>query len=155
AMREVMAAGSPEDKAARQTELAKEAFERAIANMRELAEMVTKAQTEANEVITKRGTESLDEMKDLLAKKRAYRFLSSFRDLGRIRGGIRPRSCSSDPVFCQSSGHAHPLRRFRARRYPRRHHRGGRAVSRGAQARLQAQGRFRSRDRHQEELGAG
>ena len=71
AMREVMAAGSPEDKAARQTELAKEAFERAIANMRELAEMVSKAQTEANEVITKRVTESLDEMKDLLAKKRA------------------------------------------------------------------------------------
>ncbi len=70
AMREVMAAGSPEDKAARQTELAKEAFERAIANMRELAEMVSKAQTEANEVITKRVTESLDEMKDLLAKKR-------------------------------------------------------------------------------------
>jgi len=70
AMREVMAAGSPEDKAARQTELAKEAFERAIANMRELAEMVTKAQTEANEVITKRVTESLDEVKDLLAKKR-------------------------------------------------------------------------------------
>jgi phasin family protein len=71
AMREVMAAGSPEDKAARQTELAKEAFERAIANMRELAEMVTKAQNEANEVITRRVTESLDEIKDLLAKKRA------------------------------------------------------------------------------------
>jgi phasin family protein len=70
AMRDVMAAGSPEDKAARQTELAKEAFERAIANMRELAEMVTKAQTEANEVITRRVTESLDEMKDMLAKKR-------------------------------------------------------------------------------------
>jgi phasin family protein len=71
AMREVMGAGSPEDKAARQTDLAKEAFERAIANMRELAEMVAKAQNEANEVITKRVTESLDEMKDLLAKKRA------------------------------------------------------------------------------------
>ena len=69
AMREVMTAGSPEQKAARQTELAKEAFERAIANMRELAEMVTKAQGEANEVISKRVSETLDEVKDLLAKK--------------------------------------------------------------------------------------
>ena len=53
AMKSVMAAGSPEDKAARQTELTKEAFKRAIANMRELAEMVAKSQGEAFEVINK------------------------------------------------------------------------------------------------------
>lgn len=69
AMRDIMAAGSPEDKAGRQTELLKEAFQRAIGNMRELAEMVTKSQTEAFDVINKRVTESLDEVKGLMAKK--------------------------------------------------------------------------------------
>jgi phasin family protein len=69
AMRDIMTAGSPEDKAGRQTELLKEAFQRAIGNMRELAEMVTKSQTEAFDVINKRVTESLDEVKGLMAKK--------------------------------------------------------------------------------------
>ena len=69
AMKSVMAAGSPEDKAARQTELTKEAFKRAIANMRELAEMVAKSQGEAFEVINKRVTDSLDELRDTMAKQ--------------------------------------------------------------------------------------
>ena len=69
AMKSVMAAGSPEDKAARQTELTKEAFKRAIANMRELAEMVAKSQGEAFEVINKRVTDNLDELRDTIAKK--------------------------------------------------------------------------------------
>ncbi len=69
AMKAVMSAGSPEDKAARQTELTKEAFKRAIANMRELAEMVAKSQGEAFEVINKRVTDSLDELRDTMAKK--------------------------------------------------------------------------------------
>lgn len=68
-MKDMMAAGSPEEKAGRQTELAKEAFRRAIANMRELAEMVSKSQGEAFEVINKRVTDSLDEIKTLVAKK--------------------------------------------------------------------------------------
>lgn len=69
AMKDIMTAGSPEDKAGRQTELAKEAFKRAIANMRELAEMVAKSQGEAFDVINKRVTDSLDELKGLMAKK--------------------------------------------------------------------------------------
>ena len=69
AMKDVMGAGSPEDKAARQTELTKEAFKRAIGNMRELAEMVAKSQNEAFEVINKRVTDSLDELRDTMAKK--------------------------------------------------------------------------------------
>jgi phasin family protein len=70
-VRDVMAAGSPEEKAARQTEMMKEAFTRAIGNMRELAEMVTKSQGEAFDVINKRVTDSLDEVKTLIAKKTA------------------------------------------------------------------------------------
>ncbi len=69
AMRDMMAAGSPEDKASRQTELVKEAFKRAIGNMRELAEMVSKSQSEAFDVINKRVTDSLDELKSVMAKK--------------------------------------------------------------------------------------
>lgn len=70
AMKDVMAVSSPEDKAARQTELAKEGFQRAIANMRELAEMVSKSQNEAFDVINQRVAESLDEVRSLIAKKR-------------------------------------------------------------------------------------
>src|SRR5512134_3705384 len=43
AMRDFMAAASPEDKAARQTELVKTAFERAIANMREISDLVAQS----------------------------------------------------------------------------------------------------------------
>ncbi len=69
AMKDALTAGSPEEKAGRQTELLKEAFQRAIGNMRELAEMVSKSQTEAFDVINKRVTDSLDEIKTLVAKK--------------------------------------------------------------------------------------
>jgi phasin family protein len=70
AMREVMAAGSPEEKAAKQTEIAKEAFQRAIVNMRELSELVAKSQNETLEVVQKRVADSLDEIKTLVAKKK-------------------------------------------------------------------------------------
>lgn len=69
AMKELMTMGSPGDKAAKQTELAKTAFERAIANMRELAELVTKSNTDAFDIINKRVTASLDELKAAIGKK--------------------------------------------------------------------------------------
>jgi len=72
AMRDLMQAGGPEDKAARQTEIAKAAFERAIANARELAELTAKAQHEASDVIARRMAASMDELKTLIdsAQKR-------------------------------------------------------------------------------------
>ena len=70
AMKDAMTVASPEEKAARQTELAKEAFQRAIANMRELAEMVSKSQSDAFDVINKRVADSLDEIKGLMAKQK-------------------------------------------------------------------------------------
>jgi phasin family protein len=69
-MREVMAAGSPEEKAAKQTEIVKDAFQRAVVNMRELAELVAKSQTDAMEVVQKRVADSLDEIKTVIAKKK-------------------------------------------------------------------------------------
>lgn len=65
---ELMAAGAPEEKVAKNAELAKVAFEKALANMRELAEMVAKSNAEAAEVISKRVSESLDELKAAVQK---------------------------------------------------------------------------------------
>jgi phasin family protein len=65
---ELLAAGSPEDKVAKQTELVKLAFEKALANTRELAELVTKSNSEAADVINKRVSEGLEELKAAAAK---------------------------------------------------------------------------------------
>lgn len=67
-MSDLMAAGSPEDKAAKQTDLVKAAFEKALANSRELAELVAKSNTEAAEILSRRFSESLDELKLAIAK---------------------------------------------------------------------------------------
>jgi phasin family protein len=61
-------AGSPYDIAAKQVELTKEGFEKALGNMRELAEMVTKGQYAAMDAISHRVSESLDELKQLASK---------------------------------------------------------------------------------------
>lgn len=65
---EVMTASSPEDKAAKQAELVKAAFEKTLANARELSEMVAKSNSEAADVLSKRVSESLDELKSAIAK---------------------------------------------------------------------------------------
>jgi phasin family protein len=61
-------AGNPQEMTTKQTELARKAFEQALANMRELAEMVSKSNTEAFAIINKRVTESLQELKSLVIK---------------------------------------------------------------------------------------
>ena len=61
-------AGSPFDIAAKQADLTKEGFEKALGNMRELAEMVTKAQNTTMDAISHRVSESLDELKQLASK---------------------------------------------------------------------------------------
>ena len=61
-------AGSPPDIAAKQAELTKDAFERALSNMRELAEMVAKSNQEATNTINSRISASLDEMKEVALK---------------------------------------------------------------------------------------
>ena len=61
-------AGSPTDLAAKQAELAKEGFERALGNMRELAEMVTKGQQATMDAISHRVSASLDEVKQAASK---------------------------------------------------------------------------------------
>ena len=64
AMQQVNGAGSTEDRVAKQTEIAKQAFETALKNIHELAEMTQKSNTEAMDYIQKRMTDSFDEMRD-------------------------------------------------------------------------------------------
>ena len=60
---------SPEDRIAKQTALSKQAFEKGVANAREIASLVSKANAEAFDVISKRVTESLDEVRDFATKR--------------------------------------------------------------------------------------
>lgn len=61
-------ASTPTDKLVKQTELAKEAFERAVSNAREMAEMMAKSNTEVVDLLNKRFTEALDEVKGVVSK---------------------------------------------------------------------------------------
>lgn len=60
--------GTPQDKAAKQAEITKDAFERSLSNMRELAEMIANANSEAFDLLNKRFTQNLDEVRDAFLK---------------------------------------------------------------------------------------
>ena len=66
--RQLVETGTPQEKAVRQTELTKEAFEQALANSRELSEIVAKSNGEAFDLLNKRFFQVLDEMKDNISK---------------------------------------------------------------------------------------
>jgi phasin family protein len=61
--------GSPQDILAKQTEFAKKAMEAAIANTRDIAELIQKSGTEAVTIIQGRMKESYEEIKTTLEKK--------------------------------------------------------------------------------------
>jgi phasin family protein len=65
--------GSPEDRFAKQAEYSKHAIEKGLSNAKELTELVTKSNTEAFNVLNKRVTESLDEVRQLATKAVAVR----------------------------------------------------------------------------------
>jgi phasin family protein len=65
----LMSGQSPRADATKQAELGKQALERALANMRELAEMATTSQTQAWNVINKRFQENLEELRRLAQPK--------------------------------------------------------------------------------------
>ncbi len=60
--RQLVEAGTPQEKAVRQTELTKDAFEQALSNARELSEIVAKSNSEAFETLNKRFFQILDEL---------------------------------------------------------------------------------------------
>lgn len=60
---------SAQAKAARQAEMLKQGYERAVANMKELADLIQKSNAEAVGLLNQRFTEALDEVKTLAAKQ--------------------------------------------------------------------------------------
>jgi phasin family protein len=71
ASQELMREGDPQAGAQKRFELARASFEAAIKNMRELAELATKSNQEALEVINQRAVESFEEIKKSLEQKRS------------------------------------------------------------------------------------
>ena len=62
-------AGSPQDQAAKQAAMVKTTYERAVGNMKELADLIQKSNAEALTVLNKRFSEAMDEVRGLVAKK--------------------------------------------------------------------------------------
>ena len=63
-MKKVVADAGQEDVKKKRADLAKEGFEKALANMRELAEMTTQSQKEAFDVVRKRIEENVEEIRN-------------------------------------------------------------------------------------------
>lgn len=68
AVDQVAKAGSPAEIAAKQADLAKQAFERALGNMREMGEMAAKSNQEAANAINARISATFDEIRDMALK---------------------------------------------------------------------------------------
>ncbi|MBX5454116.1 MAG: TIGR01841 family phasin [Acidobacteriia bacterium] len=66
-------AEAPSAKAAKQAELLKRAYERAVANSKELSELIQKANQEALALLNRRFMEAMDEIKTLMEKAGAAR----------------------------------------------------------------------------------
>lgn len=69
AIRMMSGTESPQARAAKQAELLKSAYERAVANMKEVADLIQNSNSEALSVLNKRFTEAMDEVKTLVAKQ--------------------------------------------------------------------------------------
>jgi len=67
--REVYSSETPEAGAAKQAEFVRSAFENAMANVREVVEMVSKSNIDATEVLTTRLTEVIGEVSKVSANK--------------------------------------------------------------------------------------
>ncbi|WP_240048476.1 phasin family protein [Crenalkalicoccus roseus] len=68
AMRALGTQDSPQDRAARQAEMLKAAYEKAVNNIKELADMIQKSNNEALAVLNKRFAEAMDEIRALAQK---------------------------------------------------------------------------------------
>lgn len=68
AVRSMSAADTPQAKAAKQADLLKQAYEHAVANMKELGDLITHSNAEAVKLLNDRFTEAMDEVKALAEK---------------------------------------------------------------------------------------
>lgn len=69
AMRGLSGTESPQDRAARQAELLKGGYERAVSNMKEIADLIQKSNAEALALLNRRFAEAMDEIKQMAAKQ--------------------------------------------------------------------------------------
>ena len=67
-IRELTSSESPQARAGRQAELVKQAYERAVAHMRELADLIQRSNGEALSMLNQRFTEAMDEVKAMAQK---------------------------------------------------------------------------------------
>jgi phasin family protein len=70
-VRTIAATEGSQAKAAKQADMLKAAYERAVTNMRELADLIQRSNSEAMGVINKRFAEAMDEVKTLIEKAKA------------------------------------------------------------------------------------
>lgn len=70
AAKEISSVKSPQEFTTKEVELTKEALEKALSNMRELAELVGKSNSEAFEVMNNRFNESLNELTGMVKAKK-------------------------------------------------------------------------------------
>jgi phasin family protein len=68
AMRTLATPDSPQVKAAKQAEMLKQAYERAVANIKEIGDLIQRSNAEAIALLNKRFVEAMDEVKALAAK---------------------------------------------------------------------------------------
>jgi phasin family protein len=69
AMRALAATDVPQAKAAKQAELLKQAYQRAVAHMKELSDLIQQSNAEALALINRRFEEAMDEVKALAEKQ--------------------------------------------------------------------------------------
>lgn len=67
-MRQIATGDAPQARAAKQAEMLKSAYERAVANMKEISDLIQKSNGEALGLLNTRFAEAVDEVKQLTAK---------------------------------------------------------------------------------------
>jgi phasin family protein len=70
AMRGLTAAESPQDRAGKQADMLKNAYERAVAHMKELADLIQRSNGEALDVLNQRFAEAMNEARTIADKSR-------------------------------------------------------------------------------------
>ncbi len=68
AMRSIALPEAPQAKAAKQAELLKQAYEHAVANMKEMGDLIQRSNAEAIALLNQRFTEAMEEVKALATK---------------------------------------------------------------------------------------
>ena len=72
-IRDLTSSGNPQDRAAKQAALVKQAYERAVSHMKELSELIQRSNGEALQMLNARFAEAMDEVKALAEKAASHK----------------------------------------------------------------------------------